>query len=107
MVAVTLIGSMLATTTLVLQQASAQGVIVEYKTLSEQFQKDVLDLVSSDPPSEDNAVNPPDPDKLAALFDNYKQDTFKIFEIEPPEPDSQTKGDPPIEVDPPDPDLSR
>jgi hypothetical protein len=94
------------------QQAFAQGVIVNYKEqfnkLSEQFQQDVLDLVSSDPPSE---VDPPtssdiddiaiDPGQLATLFDNYERETFRIFgadpprETEPPDPDTE----------PPDPDI--
>lgn len=89
------------------QEVSAQGVIVNYKEqfdkLSEQFQQDVLALVAGDPPSEDNAgdpptedraVDPPDPDKLAMLFDNYEQETFRIF-----------GADPPSELEPPDPDL--
>ena len=117
-----------------LQQAFAQGIIVEYKEqfdkLSEQFQQDVLGLVSgdppteADPPTEDRAVDPPDPDKLAALFDNYKQETFRIFGADPPsesagdpptesagdpptEADPPSESDPPTEVDPPEPDLER
>lgn len=89
------------------QDVSAQGVIVpqreEFDKLSEQFQQDVLALVGGDSPSEDNAgdpptedraVDPPDPDKLARLFDNYEQETFRIFGV-----------DPPTELEPPDPDL--
>ena len=112
LVAAALIGAIGSTTSLLQNQASAQGVIVpereeQFNKLSERFQQDVSDLVAGDPPSEDNAVDPPDPDKLAALFDNYKKETFRLFELEPPDPDSPTKGDPPTEVDPPDPDLSR
>ena len=88
--------------TLEQNQALAQGVIVpereeQFNKLSEQFQQDVSDIVSGDPPSED---------KLATLFDNYKQETFRIFELEPPDPDAPSAGDPPSEVDPPDPDKS-
>ena len=87
----------------------------QFNKLSEQFQQDVSDIVSGDPPSEDNAgdpptenraVDPPDPDKLATLFDNYEQETSRIFGIEPPDPDAPSAGDPPSEVDPPDPDKS-
>ena len=117
LVAAVLIGAMGSTTSLLQNQASAQGVIVpereeQFNKLSEQFQQDVSDIVSGDPPSEDNAgdpptenraVDPPDPDKLATLFDNYEQETFRIFGIEPPDPDAPSAGDPPSEVDPPDP----
>lgn len=119
--AVALLGSIGATTSLQQNQASAQGVIVDYKEqfdkLSEQFKQDVLGLVSgdppseADPPSENRAVDPPDPDKLAALFDNYEKETFRIFGLEPPDPDAPSAGDPPTEadppteVDPPDPDV--
>ena len=106
--------------TLEQNQALAQGVIVpereeQFNKLSEQFQQDVSDIVSGDPPSEDNAgdpptenraVDPPDPDKLATLFDNYEQETSRIFGIEPPDPDAPSAGDPPSEVEPPDPDKS-
>ena len=118
--AAALIGAMGSTTSLLQNQASAQGVIVpereeQFNKLSEQFQQDVSDIVSGDPSSEDNAgdpptenraVDPPDPDKLATLFDNYEQETFRIFGIEPPDPDAPSAGDPPSEVDPPDPDKS-
>jgi len=102
LVAAALIGAMGSTTSLLQNQASAQGVIVpereeQFNKLSEQFQQDVSDIVSGDPPSED---------KLATLFDNYKQETFRIFELEPPDPDAPSAGDPPSEVDPPDPDKS-
>jgi len=120
LVAAALIGAMGSTTSLLQNQASAQGVIVpereeQFNKLSEQFQQDVSDIVSGDPPSEDNAgdpptenraVDPPDPDKLATLFDNYEQETSRIFGIEPPDPDAPSAGDPPSEVDPPDPDKS-
>ena len=114
LVAAVLIGAIGSTTSLLQNQASAQGVIVpereeQFNKLSEQFQQDVSDIVSGDPPGEDNAgdpptedraVDPPDPDKLATLFDNYEQETFRIFGLKPP-----TEADPPTEVDPPDPDI--
>ncbi len=125
LVAVTMIGPAVAAIPMA-QQASAQGIIVDYKeqfdTLSTQFQQDVLGLVAGDPPTEADPpteVDPPDPDKLAALFDNYEQESFRLFglepptEAEPPEPDRPTEGDPPIEADPPseteppEPDLNR
>lgn len=116
--AVVLLGS-IATTSLQQNQAFAQGVIVpqreEFNKLSEQFQHDVLDLVSADPPTEASPSIPDTIDDiqqndvvtLAKLFDNYKQETFKIFELEPPDPDaeSRSEADPPSELVPPDPDL--
>ena len=79
LVAAALIGAMGSTTSLLQNQASAQGVIVpereeQFNKLSEQFQQDVSDIVSGDPPSEDNAgdpptenrpVDPPDPDTMS------------------------------------------
>lgn len=116
LVAAALIGAIGSTTSLLQIQASAQGVIVpereeQFNKLSEQFQQDVSDIVSGDPPGEDNAgdpptedraVDPPDPDKLATLFDNYEQETFRIFGLKPP-----TEADPPDpDIEPPDPDKS-
>ena len=80
LVAVTLIGSLLATTTLLQHKASA-GLDFggkDFKKLSKQFQSDVLDLVGADPP---------DPDverQLAMLFDNYVLETWRIFGLTPP-----------------------
>ena len=76
LVAVTLLGSIIATTTLLQQQASA--IIIEggkdFKKLSKQFQRDALNI---------GAQNPPEPEKLAALFDAYEQATFRIFGLTP------------------------
>ena len=76
LVTVTLIGSVVAPTLLLQQQASA--FVIEggkdFKKLSKQFQRDVLNLGS---------INPPDPDKLAMLFHDYEQETFRIFGLTP------------------------
>ena len=69
-----MIGSVVATTNLVLQQASA-GIILDYKTLktlSDKLKQDVSNLM----------VDPPGPDRdkqLAKLFDSYDQDIQKLF----------------------------
>ena len=83
------------------QQAFAQGVIVDYKEftkLTNEFEEAVLDAA---------AVDPPDPDRIQNLLDEYNRNVAVIFELEPPDPDadSPTEGDPPSEVDPPDPDT--
>jgi len=99
LIAITMIGSAIAAIQ-VPQQASAQGVIVPekgFEDLSKQFQTDVSKLVSSDPPSEDTAR------QLAELFDNYEQETFRIFELEPPDPDLEP---PTPDLEPPDPDAT-
>jgi hypothetical protein len=75
LVTVTLIGS-IGATTLLFQQASAVVVIggKDFKKLSKQFQRDVLSLM---------AVPPPDNDKLAMLFQDYEEATFRIFGLTP------------------------
>jgi len=70
-----MIGSVVATTNLVVQHASA-GVILDYKTvktLSDKLKQNVLDLVKTDPPIPDRDS------QLAKLFDNYDQDVQKLF----------------------------
>jgi hypothetical protein len=75
LVTVTLIGS-IGATTLLLQQASAIVIVggKDFKKLSKQFQRDVLSLMS---------VPPPDNDKLAMLFQDYEEATFRIFGLTP------------------------
>ena len=83
---VMLLGSVLATTSLVLQKASA-GIVLEYKTLktlSDKLKQNVLDLVTADPPQPDREK------QLAKLFDNYDQDIQKLFEPNAPSADKQT-----------------
>ena len=65
------------------QQASAQGIIVDYKEftkLTNEFEEAVLDAA---------AVDPPDPDKIRELLDEYNRNVAMIFELEPPDPDTE------------------
>ena len=86
--AIALIGSIGAT--LEQNQASAQGVIVNYKEqftkLTDEFEKAVLDEAAADPPS---------PDRIQKLLDEYNRNFMMVFGLEPPDPDAQ----------PPDPDA--
>lgn len=80
-ISVTLIGSIGATTLLLQQEASAVVIIggKDFKKLTKQFQRDVLNIF---------AVSPPDPDsparQLAMLFHDYELATFRIFGLTPP-----------------------
>lgn len=67
------------------------GGCAQFQKLTDEFEKAVLDAA---------AVNPPDPDKIQTLLDDYDKNVRMIFELEP-----STEGDPPSEVDPPDPDT--
>jgi hypothetical protein len=73
-----LIGSVVAPTLLLQQQASAVVVIggKDFKKLTKQFQRDVLSLMSTPPPEGDR--------QLAQLFSDYEQATFRIFGLTPP-----------------------
>jgi hypothetical protein len=107
LVVATLIGSVIPS---IPTKTHAQEIIVQFEKLSEQFQQDVSDLVST---------SPPDPDKqrqLALLFDNYEQETFRLLELEPPvdaqppDPDRASPGEtspPEGDASPPEGDLSR
>jgi hypothetical protein len=84
------------------QQASAQGVIVNYKEftrLTNEFEEAVLDAATADPP---------DPDKIRELLDEYNRNVVTIFEsdppseTEPPDPDTEP---PDPDTEPPDPDI--
>ena len=78
-----------------LQQASAQGVIVNYKEftkLTNEFEEAVLDAATADPP---------DPDKIRELLDEYNRNVVTIFESDPP---SETEPPDP-DTEPPDPDI--
>ena len=67
------------------------GQCAAFKKLTTEFEKDVIDAAS---------VNPPDPDRIQTLLDDYDKNVRMIFGLEP-----TTEGDPPSEVDPPDPDT--
>ena len=71
--AVTMIGSVVAATNLVLQQQASAFEIKDkdFKDLTKQFQRDVLDLASMKP-------LPPE-QQLTDLFDKYQQDVFIWF----------------------------
>jgi hypothetical protein len=73
-----LIGSVVAPTLLLQQQASAVVVIggKDFKKLTKQFQRDVLSLMATPPPDQDR--------QLAQLFSDYEQTTFRIFGLTPP-----------------------
>jgi hypothetical protein len=73
-----LIGSVVAPTLLLQQQASAVVVIggKDFKKLTKQFQRDVLSLMATPPPDSDR--------QLAQLFSDYEQATFRIFGLTPP-----------------------
>ena len=82
---VILIGSIAATTLLLQQQASAividgckTGIVIDgckvFRKLTKQFQRDVLSLMT---------IPPPDGDKLAMLFHDYEEATFRIFGLTP------------------------
>jgi len=92
-VAVALIGAIGATS--LQQQASGQGIIVydkeQFTKLTDEFEKAVSDAA---------AATPPDPDKIQRLLDDYDKNVRMIFGIEP-----TIEGDPPTEVNPPDPDA--
>ena len=82
------------------QQASAQGVIVNYKEqftkLTDDFEKAVLgalDEGAGDPPSE----------RIQAFLIEYDNNVKALFELEPPDPDAQP---PDPDLEPPDPDKS-
>ena len=53
----------------------------EFKKLTTEFEKAVLDV---------GAQNPPDPDKIQTLLDDYDKNVRMIFGLEP-----TTEGDPP------------
>ena len=100
--AIALIGSIGAT--LEQNQASAQGIIPDYKEqftkLTDEFEKGVLDAAAS---------TPPDPDRIQKLLDDYDKNVRMIFgiepttEVNPPEPDAQP---PEPDAQPPEPDKS-
>ena len=75
--ALTIIGMV---TSLSSQQVSAFGFVErqEFKKLTHEFEKDVLSQVTEGQ----------DPDtiyrQLTTLFDDYQQETFRIFELTPP-----------------------
>lgn len=73
LVTVTLIGSVVAPTLLLQQQASAIVIVggKDFKKLTKQFQRDVLSLMAQPPPDSDR--------QLAMLFQDYEQATFRIF----------------------------
>jgi hypothetical protein len=87
------IASIGSTGAILQQQGSA--IIVhwkeEFRQLTDEFEKAVSDAADTEPP---------DPDRIQSLVDDYKTNLTKIFENEP-----RTRGDPPGEVDPPDPDT--
>ena len=70
---VTLIGSVVVGTNLVLQKASAIVGVQAFKDLTKKFKQDVLNLVTTNPPEPDREK------KLVTLFSNYEQETFKKF----------------------------
>ena len=82
------------------QQAFAQGVIVDYKEftkLTNEFEEAVLDAA---------ATEPPDPDKIRGLLDEYNRNVAMIFDIEPlTESDPPSESDPPTETEPPKSDI--
>ena len=57
------------------------GQCAAFKKLTTEFEKAVLDAA---------AVNPPDPDKIQTLLDDYDKNVRMIFGLEP-----TTEGDPP------------
>jgi len=62
------------------------GQCAAFKKLTTEFEKAVLDAA---------AVNPPDPDKIQTLLDDYDKNVRMIFGLEP-----TTEGDPPGETEP-------
>jgi hypothetical protein len=80
----------------------------QFNKLSEQFKQDVLDLVSADSPTEADPPTSSDIDsiaiddiyQLATLFNNYKQETFRIFDTTPPDPYTESPSSAPPGVDP-------
>ena len=93
--------AMISSISTILQQASAQGIIVydkeQFTKLNDEFEKAVLD---------EAAVDPPAPDKIQSLLDEYNRNFMSIFGLEPATTaDSPTEADPPGELEPPDPDL--
>ena len=101
------------------QQASAlvdPNVKQKFTELTDDFERAVLDAA---------AIDPPEPDKIQSLLDQYYSDVMKAFglplikgdspgELEPPDPDRDSpiagdppgEADPPTELDPPEPDKS-
>jgi hypothetical protein len=77
------------------QQAFAQGIIVEYKEftkLTNELEEAVLDAATAEPP---------EPDKIRELLDEYNRNVVTIFESDPP---SETEPPDP-DTEPPDPDT--
>ena len=78
------------------QQVSAQGIIVytkEFTKLTNEFEEAILDAAT---------VDPPDPDKIQSLLDEYNRNLMRIFDLEPPDPDLEP---PDPDLEPPDPDT--
>ena len=58
----------------------------EFKKLTDQFEKDVIDFAS---------VNPPEPERIQTLLGDYDKNVRMIFGLEP-----TTEADPPGETEP-------
>jgi hypothetical protein len=81
LVTITLIGSIAAVTIPLQQQASSYIIdgSKDFKKLSKQFQRDVLNIFAVAPPEPESQAR-----QLAMLFQDYEQTTFRIFGLTPP-----------------------